>query len=71
MSREEVIYILRNAAWIGTDKEREKVERAVEVAIGLLRSGREEYGNGFKDGAHFAATKIVNIAETIAEGYER
>ena len=36
MSREEAIEILKNAAWLGTDKDREQTETAVEMAISAL-----------------------------------
>ena len=36
MTREEAIYILRNTAWLGTDKDRDETEQAVEVAIKAL-----------------------------------
>ena len=36
MTAQEAITILRNAAWLGTDEEREKVEQAVDMAIEAL-----------------------------------
>ena len=36
MTREEAIDILKNAAWLGTDKDREQTEKAVEMAISAL-----------------------------------
>ena len=41
MSREEAIYILRNAAWLGSNKEREKTEEAVEMAVKALEGKLE------------------------------
>lgn len=37
MTREEAIYRLRNCAWLGTHKDREETEQAVEVAIKALQ----------------------------------
>lgn len=36
MTREQAIDILKNAAWLGTDKDREQTETAVEMAISAL-----------------------------------
>ena len=36
MTREEAIYLLKNVAWLGTDKDREQTEEAVEMAISAL-----------------------------------
>ena len=36
MTREEAIYELRNAAWLGTDHSRARTEEAVEMAIQAL-----------------------------------
>lgn len=36
MTKGEAIYILRNAAWLGTDDTREKTEQAVEMAVEAL-----------------------------------
>jgi hypothetical protein len=36
MTNEEAIDILRNAAWLGTDANREQIEEAVEMAINAL-----------------------------------
>ena len=36
MTREEAIYLLKNAAWLGTNKDREQTEKAVEMAISAL-----------------------------------
>lgn len=36
MDREEAIYILKNAAWLGTDEDREKTEQAIDMAIEAL-----------------------------------
>lgn len=36
MTREEAIYRLKNTAWLGTDKDREETEQAVDMAIEAL-----------------------------------
>lgn len=36
MTREEAIYELKNAAWLGTDHSRARTEEAVEMAISAL-----------------------------------
>lgn len=36
MTKEEAIYRLKNTAWLGTDKDREETEQAVEIAIKSL-----------------------------------
>lgn len=36
MTYKEAVDILRNAAWLGTNEDREKVEEAVEMAVELL-----------------------------------
>jgi hypothetical protein len=36
MTREEAIYKLKNTAWLGTDKDREETEQAVDMAIKAL-----------------------------------
>lgn len=36
MTREEAIYRLKNNAWLGTDKDREETEQAVDMAIEAL-----------------------------------
>ena len=36
MNKEEAIYQLRNTAWLGTHEDREKTEKAVEMAISAL-----------------------------------
>lgn len=36
MSREEAIEILKNAAWLGTNEDREQTEQAVDMAIQAL-----------------------------------
>ena len=38
MTNEEATEILKNAAWLGTNKDREKTEEAVNMAIKALRS---------------------------------
>ena len=37
MTNEEAINVLRNAAWLGTNEQREEVEQAVEVATKALQ----------------------------------
>lgn len=37
MTYEEASDILRNAAWLGTNEDREKVEKAVEMAVNALK----------------------------------
>ena len=37
MTSEEAIHRLKNAAWLGTDKDREKTEQAVDMAIDALK----------------------------------
>lgn len=45
MTREEAIYRLKNTAWLGTDKDREETEQAVDMAIEALhREEAEEKG---------------------------
>ena len=36
MTREEAIYELKNAAWLGTDHSRARTEEAAEMAISAL-----------------------------------
>ena len=36
MTKEEAIYRLKNTAWLGTDKDREETEQAVDMAIEAL-----------------------------------
>lgn len=36
MTAQEAIDILRNAAWLGSDADRERTEEAIEVAIKML-----------------------------------
>lgn len=36
MNREEAIYRLKNAAWLGTNKDREEIEQAVDMAVEAL-----------------------------------
>ena len=40
MTREEAIYRLKNTAWLGTDKDREETEQAVDMAIEALSADR-------------------------------
>ena len=37
MTREEAIYRLNNTAWLGTNKDREETEQAVQMAIEALQ----------------------------------
>ena len=45
MTREEAIYELKNAAWLGTDHLRERTEEAVEMAIKALSQEPCDDGN--------------------------
>ena len=36
MTNEEAINVLRNTAWLGTENDRERVEKAVELAVKAL-----------------------------------
>ena len=38
MTREEAIYRLKNTAWLGTNKDREETEQAVDMAIEALKA---------------------------------
>ena len=38
MTREEAIYTLKNAAWLGTHEERVETEQAIDMAIEALNS---------------------------------
>lgn len=38
MTKEEAIYRLKNTAWLGTDKDREETEQAVDMAIEALEN---------------------------------
>lgn len=38
MTEKEAIYILRNAAWLGSDADRQKVEEAVEVVAKAIEA---------------------------------
>lgn len=68
ISREEAIYILRNAAWLGSDKDRERTEQAVDIAVRVLRGEAYEYIKGYQDGAVYAAKKISEMfADKLAE----
>jgi hypothetical protein len=45
MTREEAIHRLKNTAWLGTNKDREETEQAVDMAIeALQREEAEEKG---------------------------
>lgn len=45
MTREEAIHRLKNTAWLGTNKDREETEQAVDMAIEALhREEAEERG---------------------------
>lgn len=37
MTREEAIHRLKNTAWLGTNKDREETEQAVDMAIEALK----------------------------------
>ena len=37
MTNEEAINVLQNTAWLGTEKDREEVEKAVELAVEALK----------------------------------
>ena len=38
MTNEEAINVLKNTAWLGTEKDRERVEKAVELAVEALEN---------------------------------
>ena len=38
MTREEVKHILLNTAWLGTNENRERTEKAVEIAVKALEA---------------------------------
>lgn len=38
MTKDQAIYILRNAAWLGSNEDRERTEEAVNMAIEALSS---------------------------------
>ena len=38
MTNEEAINVLRNTAWLGTENDRERVEKAVELAVEALEN---------------------------------
>jgi hypothetical protein len=59
MERAEAIYILKNAAWLGTDKDREETEQAVDMAIEALSAEQKEEDLA-KDIARRMATIIEN-----------
>ena len=42
MTCREAADILRNAAWFGTNEDREKVEEAVEMAVELLEKMEDD-----------------------------
>ncbi len=44
MTNKEAVDILRNAAWLGTDADREQIEKAVEMAINAL-TAQEQLAN--------------------------
>ena len=41
MTKEEAIYRLKNAAWLGSDEDREATEQAVEMAVEALANKQE------------------------------
>ena len=43
MTREEAIHRLKNTAWLGTNKDREETEQAVDMAIEALSAEYEDY----------------------------
>lgn len=44
MTRKEAIYRLKNTAWLGTDKDREETEQAVDMAIEALQADPVKHG---------------------------
>lgn len=42
MTREEAIHRLKNTAWLGTNKDREETEQAVDMAIEALSADNEQ-----------------------------
>lgn len=46
MTKKEAIYILRNAAWLGSDADRQKVEEAVEVVAKAIEALKEVNKHG-------------------------
>ena len=65
MSREEAIEILKNAAWLGTDKDREQTETAVEMAISALE--QEPVMQTGKPGSEY----VFNPAEPCGDAISR
>lgn len=43
MTREEAIHRLKNTAWLGTNKDREETEQAVDMAIEALTRSKGEW----------------------------
>lgn len=43
MTNEEAIYVLKNAAWLGSDKDRKATEEAVNMAIEALSDRTGEW----------------------------
>ena len=50
MTREEAIYELKNAAWLGTDHSRARTEEAVEMAIQALKQQKVKEIQGIMEG---------------------
>lgn len=56
MTREDAKNILRNAAWLGTDDERNKTEEAVEMAISALEQKPNRHKGHWVKGEEWCET---------------
>ena len=78
MTEKEAIYILRNAAWLGSDADRQKVEEAVEVVANAIEAfNNSEIPNGSdcidraeaQIAIQFAARRYTVAHEAHGEGH--
>jgi len=64
MTNDEAIYTLKNAAWLGWDKQKEKVTEAVRMAVEALK--RETSGDAIS--RHGAIDHFKSIADATSMG---
>jgi hypothetical protein len=64
MTREEAKTILKNAAWLGTHEDRDKVEQAVEMAIQALENHDTFMKYAYSQGKHDALSQEPTVTST-------
>lgn len=67
MTREEAIHRLKNTAWLGTNKDREETEQAVDMAIEALSADRPNGEWEFVDNEIFAGEYFCSVCGKRAE----